>query len=179
MNEELNRRWRGGLPPFDGVTVSGDGRINATFYPLEVLRQVLAAIIDHLSEQYPVSQVFRLSDWHEHDGFVAPAKHSTWDELRSQTASIDALLSASEKETYVRTGVFSEDYSYYLRFYIPDEHDNPYADSDPRSRLRWGTFDVTCHDPLASELSEVALNAGAETLQRSRAKDFFDKSYSG
>ncbi len=173
MDSEFDRRWRAAQAPFDGVTVVMDKLV-----ALPVLRRALIAVVGVLHAHRPGEPLFRLQDWHDHDGFVTKAHPSSWLELRSLLDSDDALAGASAGETHVRTAFFPQGRDFLLRVYVPDVYDNPYhAHDDPRL-VHYGLFDVTCQWPLALALREAAQGAWIAALVRP-AKAFFDTNYSG
>jgi hypothetical protein len=175
MDEELSRRWRNSLAPFDGFTFSPDNSINDGYLSMETLLQVLIAIVDVLRERYSSVRLFQVSDWHEHDGLITPAKPTDWEEVKNKLVSVDSLLTESEHDTYVRTGIYPENHAFYLRFYVPDEWDQPFGDVDPRCQSRWGNFDITCHADFAHELEAMFIQQPSASVRKAPAKSFFDR----
>ena len=170
MDLELDRRWRNKLPPFDGITI-----YPPDYLPLPVARAALTAIIEFLQTEYGQSRLFQLADWHELDGFISVPQATSWVEVRSWLVSDAALSAASPGDTWVYRGLYSEAGSFYLRFYIPEERDQPY----PSERVPYANFDVTCKEPLAARLMLVAEKANRQAMRRQRAKEYFDQRYSG
>lgn len=160
MNEAGERRWRGGLAPFNGQTVA---LVSEDLTPLPALRLALLAIVSRLQEHWPEAALFALDDWHEHDGFVSRAEPTSWHNLSYALASDEALLTLSTGETYVRRAFFPDTYDFYLRVYVPADYDNGYPE-------RRGNFDVTCAPALAAELAERAASVGGLSVARHDAK---------
>lgn len=79
-----------------------------------------------------------------------------------------ALLILSHGDTYVRWAFFPPACDFYLRVYVPAEHDNNYPD-------RRGDFDVACAGELAAELADLAASASGLLIAECSAKDFFDR----
>ena len=149
MDEELDRRRRSAEPPFDGLTITVEDLL-----PLARLRQVLVAVVGRLRPESPGRPLLTLHDWHEHDGWISPAKLSSWEEVEAFLASEEALRRSAPGDTYVRRAFFPESREFYLRWYVPDEYDQ---DSLPD----WtGHFDVTCPPELAREIAALVRAVG-------------------
>jgi hypothetical protein len=174
MDIEFERRWRHGLPPFDGATLYSPEGI-----PLPALRSALQMVVAHLQPLYSQARMFRLSDWHEHDGILLEAKPSSWEEINLMLASEKAFYAFSEGDTYVRSAFFPEERDFYLRVYIPDDWDNPfYAHDDPKL-IRYGEWDISCTEVLASRLTIALQQEETRLLTKQPAKEYFDSRYSG
>lgn len=174
MDAEMERRWRGGLPPFDGVTVTLEDHV-----PLPVLRRLLLPVFDVLQARYSHAALFTFHDWHEHDGCGLDSKPGSWEELRAILASDEALASSYARDTYVRTGFLPAGREFYLRLYVPSAGDNPHYARDDPDLVTVGTFDVTCAPDLAMELVAAMEEIGGATLRLAPAREFFDARYSG
>ncbi len=169
MDEEFDRRWRGGLPPFDGVTLYQDDVVR-----LSVLRPVFIVVVEMLSARCDSDDLFRVHDWHEHDGFIAIPEPSSWRELQVILESDQALRASSTRDTYVSTGYFPPDRSFYLRIYIPDDSDLP-----PDYSVNQGLFDVTCDEVLAGGILQAARQAAPVEIHQEPARLHFDRRYRG
>ncbi|WP_119321561.1 hypothetical protein [Capsulimonas corticalis] len=174
MDQDFDQRWRAAATPFDGVTIYSAGCA-----PLAELRYTLNAVFNILREQSPNAELFNLSDWHEHDGYVNEATPSSWNELQSYLISTDALKGLSTGETYVRIAIFSKHRDFLLRVYIPDAYDNPHFGYDDPNLVDCGIFDFTSTEPLALRIRDAAMDAGASDIRMMPAKEFFDKGYGG
>lgn len=86
MDSEFDMRWRQAEAPFDGMTIS-----LTDFVPLSTLRSMLIVAVSVLHAHCPHAPLFRLEDWHEHDGYVKEATPTTWQELQAALASMEAL----------------------------------------------------------------------------------------
>lgn len=165
MDEETARRWRAGLPPFDGLRIS-----TGVLLPLPVLRRVLGAVVCCLQEGHPGARLLTLHDWHEHDGYVNLPQPTSWEELRARLASDDALYTSRSGDYQVSVATFPEDRSFYFRFHLLDEDED--ADHYPG---RWGWFDVSTSEPLMARLLDAAAAEGADNLVTEPAKAYFDR----
>jgi hypothetical protein len=174
MEPELEKRWRAGLPPFDGVTVHLPNDI-----PLLDLISPVAKVIEGLHEHSGTMPLIVFDDWHEHDGFVNESKPATWEELISLAVSEETLLRASTGESYVSRAYCPVDRGWLLRLLVPDRYDNShYAHNDPRL-IHFGAFDVTCEELLAHRLHASAQAVCSSPLLMTSAKAFFDQRYGG
>ena len=169
MNEALEQRWRQTAAPFDGLTVAF---ASEELMPLPLLRQALLAVIPALQRHWPTDNLFVLDDWHEHDGYVSMARPTTWSELLQRCGTNAKTMAFTHGDWEVRRAVFSEDYGFYLRVYVPAEDDNDYPE-------RRGRFDVTCAPELAGELAGLAASAIGLPVTEFEAKAFFDRRYGG
>jgi len=174
MENELNQRWRQGLPPFDGETV-----YTPDFVTLANLTAPLSAVIEQLYVLTGDIPIIKFDDWHEHDGFVKDGIQTSWEELPSLTTSEHALLAASTGESYVRLAFCPVDRSWLLRLDVPNRDDNPYFDHDDPKLIHYGRFDITCDTELALKLYTVAHAAGSLSILKTPAKAFFDRRYNG
>jgi len=168
MDAEFEQRWHSNLPPFDGLTVT-----LIDYIPLPLLQQSLIVVVDRLNSYQPDACLFRLLDWHTHDGFVLEAQPSSWQALRALAAS-EASLTACfyGGDTRVHEGFFPEERDWYLRFYV-------ISPSEDSCLLQKGIFDLTCSQPLATTICKAFRTAGLSTLQTHPAKAFFDAQYKG
>jgi len=167
VTSELERRWRSGSPPFDGLTVAF---ASEDLTPLPALRLALLALVSRLQTHWPEAALFTLDDWHEHDGFINAAKPTSWQYLSAALASDKALSALSQGDWDVRRAFFPATYDFYLRVYIPADCGNDYPE-------RRGDFDVTCGPSLAAELADLAAFAGGLPIAECDAKGFFDRRY--
>ncbi len=166
MDAEFEHRWRAAQSPFDGLTVTA-----RDYLPLPLLKQALGIVVACLASHRPDAELFRLRDWHEHDGFVSNASSSSWQDLRALIAS-EAALAACMGDTYVREGLFPAERDYYLRLYVPEPWDNPCP-------YPCGMFDVTCPRSLAEEIIAAIKTAGICHVEARPAVAFFNESYRG
>lgn len=169
MDGEMKRRWRGGLSPFDGQTVSFDAE---DLVPLTPLCQAFSAVVSRLRDLWPEASLLSLNDWHEHDGYGTGGKPTFWTALASALVSEYSLITLSTNEWEVRKAFFPETHDFYLRIYVMTDIDDDYPEP-------CGDFDVTCAPPLAAELAERASKASGFPVARQEAKTFFDRRYGG
>ncbi len=169
MNGELERRWRGGIVPFSGQTITIDSE---DLTPLTPLRHALLAVVSRLQQRWSDAALLSLDDWHEHDGFITVAKPISWVYLLSTLASDETLLALSHGDWAVRMSFFPKTYDFYLRVYVPADYDSDYPE-------RRGDFDITCASELAAELADNAALASGLSFANRGAKNFFDPRYSG
>ena len=171
MNAELDRLWRNGQSPFDGLTVTLNDYI-----PLPLFQQALVAIVERLYAYRPEASLFHNMDWHEHDGFINESQPISWAELRDRIASIRNLQDRFYlADTYVRDGIFPAERDYLLRYYV----DFPDATPWEPTPLPTGIIDVTCQRPLALQIESAMQTVGVSNLDILPAKAFFDSRYAG
>jgi hypothetical protein len=174
MDAEFFQRWREGRAPFNGQTVT-----LKDFVPLATLRIALLQVVQQLQDYRPDAALFRLDDWHEHDGFVKEAEPATWQELDTLLTSEQTLKAASTGETHVRRGYFPAERDYYLRLYVPGAYDNPFHAHDDPDLVDYGSFDVTCPEPLMRQIVIAVESAGRIDLEVIATQAFFDRGYGG
>jgi hypothetical protein len=134
MDAVMYRRYREGLSPFDGLRVAlDDSQPLSDCLPLPVLRQALIAVVRRLQQDRPDASLYTLQDWHEHDGFINQAHPTSWQEIGAKLVSDDALYDSRSQETYVSIATYPEDFSFYFRYHVLDEDEEP--DNYPG---RWG-----------------------------------------
>lgn len=165
MDQEMVRRWRQGLAPFDGLHVGTDD-----YLPLPLLRSVLIAVGGRLQRDHPEALLLTLQDWHEHDGYVTSPRSTSWQELWSTLACDDRFYASRSSEDQVSNAFFPEDRSFYWRYHVLDEDEEP--DYYPG---RHGWFDVTCAAPLARDLVEAVRAEGVTEIRVQPAKQYFDR----
>ncbi len=171
MDEELQRRWREGRAPFNGVTLHLEQHI-----PLSDLRAALLLVVETLKEQWPDATLHRMEDWHEHHGVPSRAEETTWSEIGRTLASNDSLYAARTGDTYVHIGLCPSGREFYLRFYPMDE-DTPDAGWRKGKVGRYGSFDLTCDPSLAEMVVDRLLPLQLSGLRSSSAKEYFDARY--
>ena len=165
MDAEFERRWRGGMAPFDGMTL----RAKDDGLPLSALRRALLAALAPRS----TLPLWMLHDWHQHDGYVSSAVRTSWHDLRAMVASEDALYAARSGDTGVCKAFFPENRSFYLRF-------DPNDDVDAEAYAgRSGTFDVTCAPSLAETIAHGLHAVGIGDFVVEPAQAFFNRVYGG
>ena len=173
MDAELEQRWRAGMAPFDGVTL-----FVAEILRPPALRLALLAVIGRLKVVFPEARLFRLKDWHQHDGYVTRAEPTRWEELESWCATEETLYAAQAGDTYVRVGVFPEDRTFYFRFYV-EEH----TSFGPQKGLSYhegdGDFDLTGSPDLVEAVAAALRERGMGGLETAPAREFFDARYAG
>lgn len=174
MDSDFERRWRNGLPPFDGLTVTLD-----KYIPLTLLRQGLAVIVQSLHGSSHEDALLRLADWHEHDGFVSETEPASWQELEALLVSEETLKTASLGDTYVRRSFFPSGRDWYLRIYVPDVYDNPFHSHDDPNLVHCGIFDVSCQASLVGQIAKDLESTHIANVVTTPAKEFFDSSYGG
>lgn len=139
------------------------------------LRAVLTTVAISLRESTHDTQLNFLSDWHEHDGYITTAQVISWDSILGWLDSDASLSAASAGDSYVRTGLFPDDYQFYLRFYL-DVDDPIYGD---RRLFQFGGFDLSCDWQLASHIRVLVEKVHGFVLEEEPAKTYFDRRYGG
>ncbi len=148
MNTELNNRWRHALRPFDGpVLVASD-------LTASDLLVVVRLALESLRGAHVESALFVNEDWHDHDGFISPARSISWIEAISWTAGIDQLRSSCSDDWRVHTLLFSGDVAFCLRYWLGDETECTFDLCAPREMLeRLSSSPQLCGLPLNFEPS--------------------------
>ena len=171
MDADLDRLWREGQRPFDGLTVTSND-----YVPLPLFQQALVAVVERLYTYRPEASLFHNMDWHEHDGFLSKANSYSWKKLRDLVASIENLHERFyPADTYVRDGIFPAERDYLLRYYV----DFPDATPWEPTPLPTGIIDVTCQQTLALQIESAMQTAGVSNTEILPAKAFFDSRYAG
>jgi hypothetical protein len=173
MDEEFDRRWRAGLPPFDGVVLRHD-----EYLPLPELRRLLTAIVHCLDQHHTNKPLYKLKDWHEHDGYLARPESSSWQELQSMLSDDKSILAASTGDTYVSTAFFPSDRSFYLRIYVPDMCDLQFDLSKDCQELM-GSLDLACSQASAEAILQATRRVARVDLSMEPAKPYFDRRCAG
>jgi hypothetical protein len=167
MDAVLEQQWRMANPPFDGITLSSRDDTE-----LSVMRTSLISIVNLLHIKFSASQLFRLSDWHEHDGYVTSSQPSSWEDLFSLLFSRETLYAAREEDSYVRTSFYPENHAFYLRIFVSDEYVNS-------SHEHTGNWDLTISQAIASEFIQELHSYDAIDAQSWQAEKFFKDRYRG
>ncbi len=166
MDGIFDERWRVGAPPFSGQT------LEAEYLPGPRLRMALAAAVRVLERDRP-GPLWKLFDWHEHDGYRTSPARTSWAELRAALASDETLFAYATDDTFVRVGIFPDDRVWYFRFCVTSDPD----DFDRKGQLPGGVFDLS---GPARALDDVEREiAGAAVLLRSSSTDFFRSAWGG
>ena len=175
MDAEFERRWRSRLPPFDGVTLT-----LPDYVALPLLQQILHIVVECLFAYRPDAFLYRLLDWHEHDGYVTEASPSSWQELRLLASSSKRLEAQFRRgDTYVREGFFPVERDYYLRFYVPDADDNPLFHEDEANHLEYGTLDVSGPQSLVTAIASAIQVVEDIPIEVVSSEGFFAQRYGG
>jgi hypothetical protein len=171
MDAEIFRRYRQGLPPFDGLRLGlSPFRPLSDYLPMPTLRRALIAVAHRLQQEQPDAPLYTFHDWHEHDSYINQAHLTSWQELWARLDSDDALYASRSRDTHVSIATYPEDCSFYFRFHVLDEDEEP--DLYPG---KWGWFDVTCAEPLARALVEALRSEGIDRITAESAKAYFDR----
>jgi hypothetical protein len=120
MNNELFSRWQQGRPPFHASTLCCKNIL-----PLRDVRRAVQQIVEVLKPRYENSMLWRLRDWHEHDGFVLDAVASTWIDLEMLLASDDLFYQSRAGDDGVRVAWYPSHVSFLLRYYLDEENNDP------------------------------------------------------
>jgi len=175
MDAELNQCWRAGSAPFDGVTIS---LRNKERIPLSDLRDTLLVVVGALKELWHEARLYRMTDWHEHDGNLSRPEETTWHEVEEMLASDGSLYAARTGDTYVYIGICPSSREFYLRFYLMDSDDpDPFW---PREKVgQYGSFDLTCDQSVAQMVMERLSTMRIPELESCSAKEYFDARWAG
>jgi hypothetical protein len=150
--------WRAGAAPFDGLTL-----VTPTL-ATEQLHAAASRLVGQLEDAFPQVQLHTAEDWLEHDGWVSEPEPAGWANLRSAVETVDAFVTASPEDTYVRCAWLGEG-AFYLRWHCSDEGDPPAG----------GDIDLTADaEVVRAAARELDIRAEIEP-----AADFFERRWNG
>ncbi len=166
MDAELDRRWRTGGSPFDGLTYAARASLPIT--RVRVALEILVYALEHSSNEAAPEppSVVSLRDWHFAGGAITTAKPCSWSEVRYWLRSDNGLFQARTGEEDVFISVYSRDFPFLLRFYVDPEVSAP---GEPLE----GRFDVTAREGLARSLASVLRQGGVTEFVEVPASEFF------
>ena len=175
MDQIFDMRRRYASPPFDGSTL-----VLHNFAPLPSFQKIVAIVAERLHKDNSESELFKLEDWHEHDGFQSDPSPTNWQELLTLVGSEENLREARAGDALVRTCFFPLERDWYLRLYIPDIYDNPFGSNGDEIKLvDCGIFDLSASESTLKELETTLNESLGAGVERVPAKEFFDRSYAG
>ncbi|MBQ4838545.1 MULTISPECIES: hypothetical protein [Pseudoalteromonas] len=160
MTPDLEKRWKAGDKPFDGEILT-----SATDSSMETLLKVMKYFMDMVVD--PSEKIFLYDDWHEHDGFITNSKILSVDVLKSKINSSEALKASTHGDYEVRTAVYSESNNWLMRWCI-DLEDDAYCD-----------FEFCISKSANCKPLELMHSINRDELNRTNAKDYFDRAYGG
>jgi hypothetical protein len=160
-------RWRDHRAPFDALTLATP--VLAT----EQLHAAAARLVGLLRRAFPDAPLHTAEDWHEHDGFVSEPEPAGWEALALAVSSEAALDEWSPTDTYVRRAWLG-DGCFYLRWFLYDEGDSPYAATPPAG----GEIDLTAQRDVIDEVLHVLREIGIEAAVEP-AGEFFSRRWNG
>ena len=162
MDETLERAWRSETCPFDGIT------LRVQDMPVSSLAPLLTELVANLRLRFGEGQLWRVEDWHAHDGWVKDRRSSNWAQLAELCRSAEALIASAALDEHVALAFYTEPPAVLLRIEV-EEYPEP-------GRERLGAFDLTLP---RSEQSHVDPLLGDRGCERSPAKSYFDATYAG
>lgn len=158
MDEALERAWRSVTSPFDGLTW------RTADAPVKTLAPLLTQLVESLRVRFGERRLWRVEDWHAHDGWVTERCPSSWDELLELCRSEDALIARAALDEFVALGFYTEPPALLLRIEV-EEHAEP-------GHERMGAFDVTLP---ASDAALCEALPHELSVRRIDAKPYFDE----
>ena len=160
MTPDLEKRWKATNKPFDGEIVT-----SSTDSSMETLLKVMRIFLDVVVT--PSEDIFISDDWHNHDGFITEGKKISLDDLKSKIASGKSLKASTHGDYEVRTAVYSTCKDWLLRWCI-DLEDDAYCD-----------FEFCCSKSFSNRALELMYSINPSELNRTLAKEYFDRAYGG
>ncbi|MEM7231195.1 MAG: hypothetical protein AAF517_03420 [Planctomycetota bacterium] len=142
MNVELRRRLLAGEAPFDGEVLCAKET-----EAVALIRLALRPIVRGLRATAPSAVLYRLQDWYAAGGPVTTGSVTSWDLVESWLRSDQSLFLARTGEEGIPLGIYPDDYSFYLRFYV-DHEVLPGQSLD-------GSYDVCGSGELLEDLREA------------------------
>jgi hypothetical protein len=163
----MNQRWQSGLSPFDGDCLVTDDVVT-----VEELRELLAAIVPELERGCAGQALYAFDDWHQHDGYVTERRVINWGELAAVARSPDVLIASRQGDTYVHRSFYPEDFSFLLRYDVPDE------DCGDGSGFS-GAFDLSAKAQKIARTKPFVPAVLRSRLRVEPSKAYFDRTYAG
>lgn len=162
MDETLESAWRSETCPFDGLT------LRVADVPVSSLAPLLTELVAGLRLRLGAGQLWRVEDWHAHDGWVKERRSSSWAELVELCRSPEALIASAALDDHVALALYTEPLALLLRIEV-EEFPEP-------GRERLGAFDVTLPNSAVQFLDRALRE---RVVERSPAKAYFDQIYAG
>ena len=156
------------MPPFDGDCLHCDDQIE-----LCQLRTLLTEIVNLVSANSSETSLYRLDDWHEHDGIITERTVVDWDSIDKIHVSDDSLYESRHGDSYVNWAHYPDDCSFLIRFDLLD------ADEAPKYPGIWGYCDLCAASSLIQTVKFAAPDSIGSKLAITNAKDYFDQHYAG
>ena len=163
----MNQRWQDGLSPFDGVCL-----ITGEPLSVEELRELLGMVVSNLQSNYTGQLLYTFDDWHQHDGFVIERRPTNWPSFTAVFQSTQALIASRHGDSYVHRSFYPEDFSFLLRYDVPDEES---GDGTGFS----GAFDLSATSVVIETVLALVPAGLRARLRVESSKGYFDKTYSG
>ena len=140
----------------DGVNFHLDN-----FVSVAELLPTLQAVVTFLHAHTAAKTLHFTEDWLQHDGELFHRAIGDFPKLSQMIADADALRDFMPDDFNVRVGVASEDYVWYLRFFVDEDLE--------------GDFDVTVPEELAQSLRPVLRELHGEHLQEEEASVYYER----
>ena len=164
MDTLLEPLWRTGQKPFHSKTI---------FPSVEVFVEdamiAISSALRHIEIYYPSNRLFAFDDWHEHDGFVTPARPISISELREQIKTPASYAQSLSDDTAVYRAIYPDSLDFVLRYSLSDE-DSLEA---PDREVHW-TFTGYGHDIVELQKRWQPFGLSVEA-----SCEFFLKRYAG
>lgn len=175
MDLELNRRWRERESPFKGVTLTHHRYVSVTTARNCILSMAHILRVDEQREG-----LYRLDDWHEHDGCLTEPLSLSWPQMVTELSSDQAIESICSDDSYVRLGYFRSQCDFYMRIHVARNGEivaghARYAGGSHAEAL----LDITCSHDMANAVAAIMETSGIAPICRSNAAEFFVLTYRG
>jgi|GEM_PF-2151743 len=164
MDTILESLWRTGQKPFHSETIFPSKDV--------FVRDAIVAIssaLNHIESYYPSNRLFAFDDWHEHDGFVTPAKPTCLKELREQIMTPDSYVRSLSDDTSVYRAIYPVSLDFVLRYGVGDDDSLEVADRD----VQWS------FTGYGNGIAELQKRWQCFGLTAEVSSEFFDKRYAG
>lgn len=158
MDEPLERAWRSATSPFDGITW------RTADAPVKTLAPLLTQLVASLRARFGERRLWRVEDWHAHDGWVTERRASNWDELHEVCRSEDALIAHAGLDDLVALAFYTEPPALLVRIEVEDHAEAGHE--------RMGAFDVTLPTSDAALCEALPREL---SVRRIDAKQYFDE----
>ena len=103
MDQILNNNWRKSLKPF-----TGDILYCEDLMEIDNLRLNLEFVCQKLEKLFSNEPIYKIHDWHEHDGYISNPTQTNWKEILNWFRSSSTLYESRSGDDFVRVGIYSQ-----------------------------------------------------------------------
>jgi hypothetical protein len=168
MDHLLLRAWREGLPPFHGDTLWAE---DMAFE--QVVECALWIVLNLEQRTTSQGQLFKLDDWHEHDGFPKEAVVVSLQDIQLALTTPSSLLDFCTDESNVCAAIYPESVEFLWRIGLDEwASDRNVANGSKGQRWR---FDFSTANDRLVELRTVLNSVQNIDLNIEPTTHFFNR----